>query len=336
MAGPLAALVLLGGLQAGADLPAATPPESADLAPAPTPPALPESVRDMLTTALAAHDDEAVESIARIARIRFPDSSDEIDRLVGSFRADENRYSALAQYQASEPLVRRLRVRALDLPPVNPRIWAAKLEVGGFRSTGGTDEVGVSLGFNGSYTIGRWQHKLRASLDYRRSNGATSQDYLLAAYEPRLRLSPASFLYALAQFERAPFTGYDDRVTASAGIGYTLVDRDRLKLSVDAGPSLRSVRYVDDGREQKLGLRSSLDLRWKVSDTVDVTQNSYGYVEADVGTLTLNNAINARVTGSLSARMSYNVQYESDDRLSTRTGQRKLDTLSKFSLVWGF
>lgn len=301
------------------------------------PPPIPDAVMEMLRTALAARDNQAVRSIARIARIRYPDGAAEVDTLVAAFEEEQRQFSLFFALRDAPPLsvsVRRLEPQ--EMPPINPRFWKGKLELGGFRSTGSTDEIGVTAGLTGSYTIGRWDHKLRAKVDYREANGRTSREHILAAYEPRLRFSPDMFVYGLGQYERAPFIGFVHRYTASLGVGYTVLDDNGLRLAVDAGPAYRKVDYVRSTQESRLGLRSSLDFDWKLSPTISFAHNTYGYVEKDVGSLTLNNVLDARVMARLSTRLSYDVQFESNGNLNGRTGRDRLDTLSRVSLVYDF
>src|SRR3546814_2929326 len=87
-------------------------------------------------------------------------------------------------------------------------------------------------------------------------------------------------------YERDPIIGFDNRYTASAGIGYDYIRNDRMRLSLDAGPSFRHVKYTDDGIEDRAGIRSSLDFNWKLSPTLTLQQNASAYFEKDNSTLT--------------------------------------------------
>src|SRR3546814_6945973 len=97
--------------------------------------------------------------------------------------------------------------------------------------------------------------------DYRRANGETSQEHFLFAYEPRVQINDKAFTYGLVQYERDPIIGFDNRYTASAGIGYYYIRNDRMRLSLDVGPLFRSVKLKDVGIEVRAGTWSSLDFQ---------------------------------------------------------------------------
>lgn len=279
------------------------------------PAGLPDAVRDMLIAAIESGNDSDIDAVARIARQTNPAAASEVDAIVANHREEK---TAATQ--------RRIRSARFF------EIWSGKGEFGLFRSTGTASEFGISGGLNLKREGLRWKHLLRVNADYRRANGETSRESILAAYEPRLQLNDNSFTYALAQYERDPFIGFDNRYTLSAGVGYTAVSTERTKLSVDAGPAYRYVNYTDDGDEERVGLRSSLDFNWKLSPTLTFQQNAYAYVEKDRASLSSLSALDAKIISRLSARLSYTTAFESETELTPES----FDTLSKVTLVYDF
>src|SRR3546814_15320481 len=98
-----------------------------------------------------------------------------------------------------------------------------------------------------------------------------------------------------------------------------------MRLSLDAGPSFRHVKYTDDGIEDRAGIRSSLDFNWKLSPTLTLQQNDSAYFEKDNSTLTSLTAIDAKILSRLSERFSYTAAYDSKTEPTTKN----LDTLNK-------
>ena len=279
------------------------------------PPPLPEAARQMLQKALDGGNDAEIATIAKYAIAANPDAKAEVDAIVNRYRTQKD----------------KARTARLS----NARFWAlwdGKIELGGFRSTGSTSEVGISAALGLKRTGLKWTHALSASVDYRRANGRTSTERVVAAYQPRYAFDPRGFAYGLVQYEHDPFLGYDARYTGSAGIGYKLVDGKKVQLSVDAGPSVRHAQYTDDGTETHMGARTSLDLSWKLNPALTFRQTASGYAEKDVQSLTALTALDARLIAKLTARFSYNVQYETDTKLT----DEKLDTLSKVTLIYDF
>ncbi|WP_327754720.1 DUF481 domain-containing protein [Sphingobium sp. SJ10-10] len=276
---------------------------------------LPPSVREMLEAAIANGNETEIATVAKIAKQTNPGSADEIQRMVNSWK---ERTKA-----TQETVIREARFTEL---------WTGKVEAGGFRSTGSTSELGISANAAIKRTGIQWSHKLAASIDYRRANGVTSRERYTASYEPRYEFDPRGFAYGLTQFERDTSIGYDERYTASAGIGYKVIVSKPIDLSLDAGPSIRHAKYIIGERETKLGARASMDFAWRLAPTLIFKQTASGYAESDVYTLNSLTSLVTKVGTRWSAAFSYNVQYESETLLSARDS----DTLSRLTLTYDF
>ena len=254
---------------------------------------LPPSVREMLEAAIANGNETEIATVAKIAK------------------------------QTHDTVIREARFTEL---------WTGKLEAGGFRSTGSTSEIGISAAAQVKREGLEWSHKLSATVDYRRANGVTSRERYTASYEPRYQFDPRGFAYGLTQFERDPSIGYDERYTASAGIGYKVIVSKPIDLSLDVGPSVRHAKYVIGPRETKLGARASMDLAWRLAPNVTFKQTAAGYAETDVFSVNSLTQLQTKVSTRLSAGLSYTVQYESETLLSARD----FDTLSRLTLSYDF
>jgi putative salt-induced outer membrane protein len=286
-----------------------TPAPAADRVP------LQPAVRVMLETAIASGNQGDIDAVARVARQANPGAVAEIAAMMEA-------------YAARRDIERKIRVENANFT----QLWSGKGELGGFRSTGSTSEIGISAGVTLQRSGLKWSHTIAGTADYRRANGETSRERFVASYQPRYQFDPIGFIYGLAQYERDPFIGFDTRYTGSTGIGYKLIRGQAMNLSLDAGPSVRHVRYIDGVDETKLGARSSVDFGWKLSPTLNLRQTASGYVENKVRSLNAQTSLTTRIVSRLSANFSYNIQYETETRLS----DEKLDTLSKATLVYDF
>lgn len=298
---------------------------------------LPEAVKELLFAAMRAGDDASVEAIARMAHTTYPGGGAELDELMARWNGDRKARGETLLALADVPIVVPAgRLRAVELDPVNPRIWTGRGELGGFRSTGSTSELGMMGALTVNYRIGRWQHVMKGALDYRRSNGQVSQENWLLSYEPRFQLDPDMFFYGLAQYEHAPFVGYDQRYTVSAGLGAVLLKENGVNLRVTAGPAYRRVDYVLGEDESRLGARAAMDVDWRLAPHVRFTQTASSYVEQGTVTLGVNSGITTQIATRLASRISYNVQMEHTGALGEARYIRRLDTTSRVSLVYDF
>ncbi|WP_229658441.1 DUF481 domain-containing protein [Tsuneonella deserti] len=294
--------------------------------------ALPDPVRAMIAAAVETGDARKVDMVVDLAKATNPDAKDEIEAIYSEFRDNQARLASRKQREKEKA------IRSAGLFD----LWKGRGEVGANRSTGNTDTLGLS----GALALERrgiaWDHKLTLRADYQRSGGSTSREKLFAAYEPRYDISEGTFAYGLAQYDRDPFQGYTARFALSGGVGAKLVDSGALDLSLKAGPALRITRGTDGASDTRLAGLLGLDVDWRITDRLTLTQDTNAVTESggaatllvDSRSTTLNlvTGLEAKVSDRLSTRFSYAVDYDSNPP----AGRVATDTISRFSLVYGF
>lgn len=278
-------------------------------------PDIPEPVRAMLAEAMANGDTAELATIVKYAVKTNPRAATAIQGIVDA-------------YSSQKEAMRRQTIQQAGAFS----LWDGKVELGGYSSSGTSSTSGISSSLAITRKGLRWTHAVNASVDYRRANGSTSTEHLLASYAPRYALSGNNFVYGLLQYERDPVVGFDNRYAGSFGIGYMLVDARNLSLQASLGPSLRHTDYTTDGQETKLGARSSLDVKWRLNPALSIKQTTSAYGESRIASITSLTALDARVITKLTARLSYNLQYETDTRLSDRV----FNTTSKVTFIYDF
>jgi putative salt-induced outer membrane protein len=299
---------------------------------APASAALPEPVRAMVEAAIATGDAAKVKTVVDIAKQTYPDDAPEIDALQSAFGASQREIAAAEQARKDAEL------RAAGLFDN----WSGTGQVGAFQSSGNSDNVGVTLSLALNRTGVDWQHRLKAAADYQRSNGRTSREQYLAAYEPRYQVNGDLFSYALAQYERDRFQGFSSRYSFSGGLGYEVFDDDALSLTVKAGPSWRSVDYLDGTAESSFGGLAGMDFDWQIAKSLKLTQDanmvadSGGEATVIVDSISTSvlatTGLEAKISDGLTTRVSYTVDYNSNPPL----GAVSTDTSTRFTLVYGF
>lgn len=294
---------------------------------------LPEGVRTMVEAAIATGDKNKVAAVVEVARQTHPDDAEEIDALDAAFQTQ------LAEKAAAEKARKEEEIRTAGLFDN----WSGKGQIGAFQSSGTSDDAGVTLGLDAARKGIDWQHKLRATVDYRRSNGRTSREQYLLAYEPRFRMSPDLFAYSLAQYERNDLQGFEGRYALSGGFGYNVIDTSSLDLSIKAGPAFRRTDFTSGETEDRLGALAGLDFDWRITDRLTLTQDTdmiaetggsaTVIVDSSRTTLALLTGLEAKMTDRLTTRLSYKVDYDSNPPAKAAAAT---DTLTRFTLVYGF
>lgn len=293
---------------------------------------LPEPVRAMIEAARETGDPKTFAAVVAIAKQTNPDDVAEIETIEGEFaaaRAEEAERLAAAEEQEL------LQASLFDN-------WSGKGEIGAFRSTGNSDNTGLTAALSLTRKGLDWTHKLRGRADYQRSRGRATREQFFAAYEPRYQIGDDLFAYGLVQYERNRFQGYSGRYAVSGGIGYTLVDTATMDLALKAGPAFRHTEFIAGGNEDSLAALVGLDFDWRFADGLKLTQDTNLVAEAGgeavaiIGgpstTLTLVTGLDAQVSDRITTRLSYTVDYDSDPP----AGGVKTDTFTRFTLIYGF
>jgi len=293
----------------------------------PPKPNLPQAVRAMIDAATTGDDPAAVAAVVRVARQTNPNFIAEIDALFDAYTGRQRAAREAADRAARE------RLAAAGIL----EYWKGEIELGGSRSTGNTE----SLGLYGALGLTReglnWRHRLVARADVQETNGSTTTERINASWQPSYKFDPKLYAYGLAQYEHDLFAGFDTRLTAGAGLGYTALSTPKMKLELEGGPAYRHTSFIDDfdvaqKRSSTIAGRASLNFRWAPREGVTITQVAAVFVETGDTNASATTALDTRLFGPLRARLSYNVQYERD----APPGRDSLDTLSRATLIYGF
>lgn len=294
--------------------------------------ALPDPVKAMIDAAIASGDKQDVLAIVKIAKATNPDDVAEIDSLLTDYNS--------TQAKIAEAALREKQEAGFF------ENWNGQGELGGFRSTGNTKNLGVSGGVKLVKDAVKWRLNFQARADYERNRGKTTRDQLSATIEPNYKFNQKLYAYGLAQFERDRLQGFSARYTISGGLGYELVKTKDLRLAIKAGPAFRVTDFAAGNSESSLAALVGLDFDWKISDNLNFSQDAGGtwasdaqgftsavaIIDSDNATFKATSALDAKLIGSLSARLSYTIEHETNPPV----GRIKTDTLSRASLVYDF
>lgn len=293
---------------------------------------LPAPVRAMIDAAIATGDAAKVRTVVDLAKQTNPDDIAEIDTLHGAFLARQRELAEAEQARKEEDL---RTAGLLDN-------WTGRGEIGAFQSSGNSSNVGVRLALALQRNGIDWQHRLRVNTDYQRSNGRTSREQYLAAYEPRYEINRSLFSYGLAQYERDRFRGFSSRYSLSGGLGYKVLESASAQLSVKAGPAWRMVDFLDGTSDGSFGALAGLDFDWQIAKSLKFTQDAdfvadtggaaTVIVDSNNTSVLLTTGLEAKLNDRLTTRLSYTIDYDSNPPAGTVS----TDTLSRFTLVYGF
>lgn len=286
------------------------------------PVAPPDPVGNMLAAAIASGKDADVEAVGALAKTTNPDLATEIEARLVAYRAERQRLKDEAAAAAREKLARAKFYEN----------WKGEGQIGATLSSGNTDSTGLSAGVALTRQGIDWNHKFRAQADYQRTNGQTSVERFVVEVEPQYKVSERAFAYSLGRWEQDRILGYDTRWNLSGGVGYKIVDREGLSLSVKGGPAWRQTDFTSGRHDSEITGLAGVDFGWQLSPALRLTQVASTIVgESKTATSSLT-ALNAKLTGALSARIAYSAEIDSNPP----PGVENVDTLTRLTLVYGF
>jgi putative salt-induced outer membrane protein len=283
---------------------------------------VPAPVQSMIDAAIAEGDADTVRSVFALAKKTNPEDAAALDAMLADFEAKEAEKAAAAA-AAEEAEMRNAGL--LDN-------WSGQGQLGAFRSTGNSSNTGITAGLALEKTGINWHHKLTGLADYQRTNGVTTREQFIVAYEANYDISDRIYAYGLAQYERDTFQGYNARYTASGGLGYRVIVEEDMQLNVKAGPAYRQTEFVDGTSSSSIAGLAALDFDWQISDNLRLTEDAAAYIESGNNTFVSTTGLVAGLGGGLSASLSYTIEHETDPPL----GAVKTDTLTRASLIYDF
>lgn len=274
---------------------------------------LPPAVRAMIETALR-NGNGGASAVIAVARQTNPGSEAEIDAIVGTIEQEQ------------------MRARERELARANLLAnWRGSGEIGGSFATGNSDTVTLAIGIDLVREGLNWRHNFDALADLQRSEGVNSQERYAASYQADWKLSERAYLLGRLGWERNRAAGLQSRFGQTLGIGYHVIAAAPFSWRVEAGPSLRQSKYFDQ-TENTTALRVASDFSWQLTPDTRFAQSTAGTFETSNSSISSISSLTTKLWGPMSARLSFNLQYESDPP----DDRRQLDTLSRVTLVYEF
>ncbi len=216
--------------------------------------------------------------------------------------------------------------RALDLQ------WSGEGALGGGFTTGNTEtsDFGASLTLEGKGRV--WTHTLDAAIDFAESAGTTTKDRQFLAYQADRDLSDRLFAYGRGSWERDEFSGYNSRLFAGVGLGYHVIKSAMTDWTLEGGPGYKRDEPTTGATEQNLSVRLGSGFSHSFNEHVTVGNDTDVLWTTDSTQVINSAALTSKLMGSLSARLSFDLRYDTDPR----AGRESTDTTTRASLVYSF
>lgn len=196
-------------------------------------------------------------------------------------------------------------------PTEDAPYFSGEAELGYTHLSGNTDSQTLLGKSRLSWLTGAWTHTLRGEVRNVTRDGETSAEQYLLSGRERYELNGPHYLFAFARWEKDRFSGYDHQFTALGGYGRHLLNGERHRLSLEAGPGFRHDQ-VHEGADKNLALLySALDYQWTLSDYSHLRQELSVEATHDNTTTRSVSSLTTRLNSRLSLRLSYEAKHNS-------------------------
>lgn len=199
-------------------------------------------------------------------------------------------------------------------------------------ASGNTDTGDLSVAGRLTYGQGAWNHLIGFAAEYGEANGINNEEEFFATYEGSRFFTPKFYAYGTGRYS---FDGFDSNrqdAFLGLGLGYRIYNTSQVAWRVQGGPGIRYVEDQNRDSESDVAALLSSRLFYQATDTISLT-NDTDILGSDVDYVVSNDfGVNFKVNDTLSTRISYRTEYQSDPL----PGLRNSDNTIGLSLVVGF
>ena len=210
--------------------------------------------------------------------------------------------------------------------------WEGKVTLGYLATSGNTDNSTLNTGFNVSYTVGKWEHKLHAAAINAVENDVTTAEAYDASWKSELNLSEHNFLFGRLYWRKDRFGGFNSQFSQTVGYGRRLIETEKHKLNAELGVGARQSKDQVGIKDNETVFSGAMDYTWKLNDTAEFSQDLSAESGGDNTYLESVTALSTKLLGGLALVASYTVKHNTD----VPPTLDKTDTYTALSLEYKF
>ena len=212
--------------------------------------------------------------------------------------------------------------------------WTGEVALGGSLATGNTDRQALDLATKAQLRTEHREDRFKALGDLARENGVVTSERIEAGAQTNYDISKDKlYLLAAADYRRDKFSGFLYEAEIGPGIGYRFVRTDKLNFAVEFSVGYRHGELRGPGYDDDLPFaRGTGTLEYQLSDHAKLANESL--ITGDSHRLILEDSFSVTSTliSDIAMRASINARYNTNPPVAVK----KVDTVSKISLVYGF
>ncbi|HEY4328278.1 MAG TPA: DUF481 domain-containing protein [Phycisphaerae bacterium] len=215
--------------------------------------------------------------------------------------------------------------------------WKNQLAIGITNTAGNDDTTTIAGSLNFHYTHKPDELTLKFEGAYGMSNGSQTAGLFAETAVYRHDLTPKVYAYLDDDVRYDAVKGISLQATGTGGLGYKLIDEDKLKLDLRGGPGVTYLRTFDGTSNVAPAAEAGLRLQYIVNDHINIThEDTYTTSLTDVNFWRIHSesAVNVKLDleSGLGLKFAFNDDYENHPA----TGRKNNDTRLMLSLTLDF
>lgn len=210
--------------------------------------------------------------------------------------------------------------------------WDGELELNILTTSGNTSQQSFGLAGEIKQDSGQFHQTIRAFFDLNKNTGVKDKQQWGLSYKLDYDISNKLYITSFTGYENDQFGTFRERVTASLGLGYPVIDSESFSWKIEGGPGVLFTKALA-GEQYMTSLNafaSSL-FTWTINKRSDFSNQTNVYF-GNRSVIESQTALKVRINGSLSSKFSYDIQHDRDAPLS----RKKTDTVARAGLLYDF
>lgn len=215
------------------------------------------------------------------------------------------------------------------------KIWSGDVDFGYTNLTGNTEETTTSGKVHVLRESAPWKYVAHFESLYSESNDEKSAERWGAYTRLEYNFTDKNYVFGRVSYDEDKFSGYDSQSTATAGLGWNIIDSEEMDWDLEGGAGYRSAKVEDPllaEDEEEVIYRLSTLFKWQFSPTASFVQLLSTEI-GDENTISLSeSAIKVQVIGQVSLKVSYIVKHTDE----VPVGIEDTDTETVVSVSYSF
>jgi len=205
------------------------------------------------------------------------------------------------------------------------------IEGGAGLATGNTEKsINLKGALNSYYN--RFNNQISADIAREEKNNNDKTAYKLND-KLKYQISTDYYGFGEAEYNHNKLSGMNHRETGIAGIGYNLVNKEKVKLATELGVGGRETSYTGNLRDESSALaKIGENLDWEVYNNIMFNNNTYmAFTDSNTQT-TSDNSLKTFVADNVYVKAGFNVENNS----KVPDGIKKTDTITSLGAGYQF